>query len=259
MLRRIRAAVDERDNSHMNRRVLWLLVVAVLSSCAAPASEGASATATPTSTDAHPSQSPVSSAGQTASPKASALPSGLYGPLWELDPAIAFQAPASCENLAGAPTMEFGQNVAWGISYPNDWSAQESYLGECMWFGAEPWEPDLEAQVPPDVVAIVIRVLDGRVTPNSHEFEGGSVTREQEFTVAGAPAVRYEISGADAEFLMGDGVIWVVGVEGELPDFNELSIPYYLVIYTSSPDSGALAQKVEILDRMVATLQILTP
>ena len=213
----------------------------------------------PTSSDSGPSQSPISSAGPTASPEASALPSGSYGPVWELDPATAFQESASCENLAGAPTQEFGQNVAWRISYPSDWSTQESYLGPCMWFGPEPWEPDLEAPAPPDEVAIVISVLDGRVTPNSPEFQGGSVTGEQEYTVAGAPAVRYEISGSDGDFLVGDGVIWVIGVEGELPDFDELAIRNYLVIYTRSPDSGALAQHVEILDRMVATLQILTP
>jgi hypothetical protein len=183
----------------------------------------------------------------------------VYGPVWELDPATAFQEPASCENLFGLPTQESGQNVAWGISYPGDWSTQQAYIGECMWFGPEAWEPDLEDPIPPDEVTVVISVLDGRVTPNSPEFEGGSVTGEQEFTVGGAPAVRYEISGSDGEFLTGDGVIWVVGVEGELPDFDELAIRNYLVIYTSSPDSDALAQDVEVLDRMVATLQILTP
>src|SRR5688572_13655473 len=113
----------ERENSHMKLRVLWILVVAILSSCAVPASEGTSAPATPTSSDFGPSQFPVSSAEPTASPEASTLPSGLYGPVWELDPATAFQEPASCENLAGAPTMEFGPNVAWRVSYPSDWSA----------------------------------------------------------------------------------------------------------------------------------------
>ena len=244
----------------MNLRVPWVLLVAILAACAAPATDGASAAATPASSDSiGPIPSSVSSASPALSPDASALPSGSYGPVWELDPAVAFPDPASCENLAGAPTQEFGENVAWRISHPGDWSTQESYLGECMWFGPEPWEQDLEDPAPPAEVAIVVSVLDGRVTPSSPEFEGGSVTREQEFTVAGAPAVRYEISGSDGEFLVGDGVIWVLGVEGELPDFDQPAIRNYLVIYTSSSDPGALGQHVEVLDRMVATLEILTP
>lgn len=244
----------------MNRRTLWVLAVALLTSCATPAEDGASDPAMTTPSDSvSPSPSPADSAGPTASPEPSALPSGMYGPVWEMDPSSAFQDPASCENLFGLPTQESGQNVAWRISYPSDWSAQEGYTGECMWFGPEAWEPNPEEPIPPDEVAIVISVLDGRVTPNSPEFEGGSVTREQEFTVAGAPALRYEISGADGEFLAGDGVIWVLGVEGELPDFDEVTIRNYLVIYTSSPDAGALAQNVDILDRMVATLQIPAP
>jgi hypothetical protein len=244
----------------MNLRIRCAVVVVILSSCAAPTNDGASGPATRASSDSSaPSHSPTSSAGPTVSPEANPLPTGSNGSVWGMDPATAFQEPASCENLAGLPTQEFGENVAWRISYPSDWSTQESYIGQCMWFGPEPWQPDPEAPAPPDEVAIVISVLDGRVTPESPEFEGGSVTREQEFTVAVAPAVRYEISGSDGEFLAGDGVIWVLGVQGELPDFDELSIGNYLVIYTSSPDRVALAQQVDILDRMVATLQILTP
>jgi hypothetical protein len=237
----------------MNLRMpMSAVVVAVLSSCAAPGTEEASSPTTPTSS-ASRSAMPIQSAGS------SALPSGSYGPIWDEDPATAFQDPASCENLFGLPTQEAGENVAWRISYPSDWSTQDAYLGECRWFGPEPWEADLESPVPPDEVAVVISVLDGRVTPASPEFEGGSVEAEEEFTVSGAPAVRYEIAGSDGEFLVGDGVIWVIGVQGELPDFDETAIPNYLAIYSSSADAGALAEHIQVLDGMVATLEILEP
>jgi len=94
------------------------------------------------------------------------------------------------------------------------------------------------------------------VTPNSPEFEGGTITDEVAYTVDGLPAVRYEIAGSDGEFLTGDGVIWIIGVEGELPDFDSLAIPNYMAIFTSATGAGRLAQQVEALDRMVATLEI---
>jgi hypothetical protein len=75
--------------------------------------------------------------------------------------------------------------------------------------------------------------------------------------VAGTPAARYEISGSAGEFLAGDGVIWVIGVQGELPSFDEPAIPNYMAIYTSSTDTSQLADDVEVLDAMVATLELL--
>ena len=249
-----------RGDSRMKLRMLCTIVVAALSGCALPGNDIASdPTTAAASHSARPSQIPPNSASPSASVEPSVLPSGQYGPVWEMDPVTAFAEPASCENLAGLPTQEFGENVAWRISYPADWSAQEAYIGECMWFGPEPWDADLENPVPPEEVAIVISVLDGRVTPGSQEFEGGSVVREQEYTVAGAPAIRYEIAGSDGELLVGDGVIWVVGVQGQLPDFDEITVRNYLVIHTSSRDSGALEQHVDVLDRMVATLEIPAP
>ena len=238
-------------------RRIWPLIVSLglmTTACAtstqdSPSEEGATPTseATPTSDPASPSA--------TAQP--SALASGAYGPVWEMDPEVAFEDAASCENLAGLPTQEQGQNVAWRAWRPGDWSAQESLTGACKWFGPEPWEPDLESSVPPEEVAIVITLLDGRVTPGSDEFEGGEVTHQEQYTVAGTPAVRYEISGSDGEYLVGDGVIWVIGVQGELPSFEETATPNYMAIYTSSTDTSQLADDVEVLDAMVATLELL--
>ena len=199
------------------------------------------------------STAPSASAGPSVEP----LPSGQFGPVWSMDPAAAFPQSQSCENPFGLPTAEEGENVAWRIWFPAGWTTQESYIGECFWFGPQPWQSDLESPIPPDEVAILISILDGRVTPTSPEFEGGTVTGEERYTVDGLPAVRYEVAGADGEFLNGDGVIWIVGAEGELPVFTEgAGIQNYMVLFTSAPDAGRRVQQVEVLDRMVATLQI---
>jgi hypothetical protein len=247
-----------RETTQRRRWIGWPLTVGILLSACGSGGLGGAPTTTPIASpsDAETAQ-PSVSAEPSASGEPSALPSGPFGAVWQMDPAVAFEDPGSCENHAGLPTQEFGENVAWRISYPGDWSAQESLTGPCMWFGPEPWEPDLENTVPPDEVAIQISVLDGRVTPGSQEFEGGTVTQEEMFTVAGVPAMRYEVSASDGERLVGDGVIWVIGVQGQLPDFDELLIRNYMIVYTSSPDAGQLGERVDVLDRMVATLELL--
>lgn len=212
-----------------------------------------------------PSPTPISQPSATAEPTVSAepsvsaepLPSGPFGPVWQMDPDLAFGDSRSCENLAGLPTVELGENVAWRIWLPGTWHTAESYIGECFWFGPQPWEQDLENRIPPQEVAIAISLLDGPVTPTSHEFEGGSITAEEPFTVDGLPAMRYEIQGSDGEYLNGDGVVWIIGVEGRLPVFEGGEVPNYMSIFTSAAEAGRLAQQVEVLDRMVATLDIL--
>lgn len=189
-------------------------------------------------------------------PDPSALPAGPHGPVWGLAPDDAFPAPTSCENPAGLPTAEEGENVAWRISFPADWTTQESYIGPCLWFGALLWEPDLEDATPPDEVVIVISLLDQRVTPTSSEFEGGTVTAEDRYTVDGLPAIRYVVEGSDGEFLRGDGVAWVIGTEGQLPSFDGGVTPNWMTIYTTATEAGRLVQQIDVLDRMVATLEI---
>jgi len=89
---------------------------------------------------------------------------------------------------------------------------------------------------------------------NEFRVRGGTVTGEQRYTVDGLPAIRYEVERFDGEFLSGDGVVWVIGVEGELP--SRLFTPNYMTIFTSATEAGRLAQQVDVLDQMVATLDI---
>lgn len=263
---------EVRRTPQRSRWAGWPLVASVATVAAAVAAVGIGlslvrpggvGSGSPSPTVLTPSTAP-SGAAETSAPSVSAepsvstepVPSGPFGPVWHMAPDVAFTDPQSCENPFGLPTAEEGENVAWRIWFPGEWHAAEAYLGECFWFGPQPWERNVEDPMPPDEVAIVISLLDGRVTPTSAEFEGGTIVSEERYTVDGLPAIRYEIAGSDGEFLTGDGVVWVIGVEGELPDFDRLAIPNYMAISTSATSAGRLVQQVEVLDRMVATLEI---
>jgi hypothetical protein len=259
---------EVRQTPQRNRWSGWPLVATLATAAAAVAVVGiglglvdgrngvGSASPSPTPIS-QPSATPGATVSAEPSESAAPLPSGEFGPVWSMDPAIAFPDAQSCENPFGLPTAEEGENVAWRIWLPGAWYTAESYIGECLWFAPQPWEQDLEDPIPPDEVAIAISLLDGRVTPTSGEFEGGTITAEEPFTVDGLPAIRYEIQGSEGEFLNGDGVVWIIGVEGELPVFVEGGpIQNYMSIFTSASGAGRLAQQVEVLDRMVATLQI---
>ena len=175
---------------------------------------------------------------------------------WNMEPEEAFGSAGTCENLAGLPTQEYGENVAWRIWYPSEWYTTESYLGECFWFGAEPWTQTLEPPLP-DEVAIVIHILNQEVTPGQTEYAGGAVISEEQYIVDGAPAIRYELEGSGGRVLRERSIVWVIGVQGELPTGEGIVSPNYMTITTSSDEAGRLAQQAEVLDRMVATLEIL--
>jgi hypothetical protein len=198
-----------------------------------------------------PTEQPGPSAVATEPPVASA-PGGPHGPVWQ--PAEPLAAPASCRNLSGMPTAEYGGNVAYAISYPGDWFTAESYLGECLWFAPEPW-PDagnLENVPVPDEVAILITVAAGDFAPTGTAYE------TQEYTVAGLPALRYSIEAAPGSEWSEAAVVWVIGVDGRLPS-DELLAPPYLMLSTSSSNPNELAVHSRVLDQMVATLEVLEP
>jgi hypothetical protein len=205
---------------------------------------GASASPVPTGTS---SPSPAPSTSPTGAP-------GPYGAVWSLAPQEAFPDPVACENRATMPTLEYGDNVGFRVWMPGDWFTAESYLGECFWFAPEPW-PDagnLEASDVPEEVEIVIAVASG-----GDFAPGGEVSALEKFTVDGVPALRYEIQPEEGGELAEPSVVWVIGVTGELPS-DAIDAPPFLTL-TASGQAGALIQVAEVLDRMVATLEILPP
>lgn len=205
---------------------------------------GASASAVPTGPS---SPSPAPSTSPTGAP-------GPFGTLWSMDPQEAFPNPVACENPATMPTLEYGENVGFRVWMPGDWFTTESYLGECFWFAPEPWPGagNLESAEVPEGVEIVIAVASG-----GNFAPGGRVADLEEFTVDGVPALRYEIQPVEGGELAEASVVWVIGVTGELPS-DAIDAPPFLTL-TASGQSGALMQVAEVLDRMVATLEILSP
>ena len=236
----------------------------------------------PTIVGQDPSATPATRSAQpsvAASPSASASPSlqptdtpeatptaGEFGPVWSMSPEEAFTDPQSCVNPAAiqgaAPS---GENVSYRISLPGDWfyNPAGSYAfgdigierAECSMFGREPFVPGLgpsgEAEINVSVVP------EGDTTPNSNSGPGGIVTATQEYTVDGLPAVRYEMDpnpiAVPGEYV----VLWIVGVAGQLPS-EDSSLPS-MTISASSEDPAELAELADVLDRMVATLDVLEP
>ena len=230
-----------------------------------------------------PTPSASASPSATATPLASVVPGlsplpapsadtvGAFGPTWQMNPEEAFQPSTTCENLSGLPTQEVGPGVAYRISMPDDWFNRR-WVGDCMLFGPEPFEPTDPPAIP-EAAAIWIDVESG-----GNFAPDGSVISTEEYTVDGVPTIRYEIQPSDALPSVGDPsvesglnvalrsilgrnervILWIVGVYGGLPSAASDSPPY-LAITTSSGDPTEFAQHVAVLDRMVATLVVLEP
>jgi hypothetical protein len=180
-----------------------------------------------------------SSTVSTPTPAPTSVPS--FGPLHSQDPEEAFAPPDACENPEGG----------YGVSMPDEWFYNTAFdgLAACQWFAPTMYQVTDASTVPPEV-AIVFSVSSGG------DFgPGGDVTREEAFTVAGRPAVRYEIIGVPGGFAPERSVVWIVGIGGELP--SETATAPWLMASTGTDRGGTHEENVDVLDRMVATLVIL--
>ena len=132
-----------------------------------------------------------------------------------------------------------------------------------MLFASAPFEPETVEPIGPpahsfggywvpEAAAIWILVQSG-----GSFVPDGAVIAAEEYTIDSVPAIRHEILGAGgvASEL---SVVWVIGVAGRLPS-TAFDSPPYLAIATSSSDPAEFARYVDVLDRMVATLQVLEP
>jgi hypothetical protein len=145
---------------------------------------------------------------------------------------------------------------------PGDWF-DHLWVGDCMLFAPKPFQPDtVEPTGPPahwfggywvpEAAAIWILVQSG-----GNFVPDGSVVSTAGYTIDGVPAMRYEIQEAGG-VVTARGVVWVIGVAGRLPS-AAIDSPEYIAIATSSSDPAEFARYVDVLDRMVATLQVLAP
>ena len=139
-------------------------------------------------------------------------------------------------------------DLAWTVAYPEDWSTNaeaSDFRSACTLFDSEP----VGASDDQSTVAIATEAQ-----PGGDFTTDGSEVSTTEYTVDGIPAIRYEVEPADGGFVTSPMVVWVVGISGTLP--AEGNDQPYLIFQTYSDDPAEFAAWTEVLDRMVATLDI---
>ncbi len=178
--------------------------------------------------------------GPTIAPMPSPSAIGPFGPVHGLAPAEAFAVPDDCENSVGG----------YRISMPDDWWYNTAFkaFDACQWFARTTFEVTDGATIPEEI-AIVLKVSDGE-----YGFFDEVISME-EFTVGGVPALRYEFEGEGT--FAGRSVFWIVGIGGELP--SEANTAPWLMARTSWQLSGDIDENINVLDRMIATLELIEP
>jgi hypothetical protein len=197
-----------------------------------------------------PSPTPEASTSEEATPSPSAEPTigeGEFGPIHSMAPDDAFANGQTCE-VTNAIVNAEPTTLAWSISFPEGWSTNAEstdFRSSCTLFDSEP----VDASDDQSTVAIVTE------TPPGGDFttDGSSVTTT-EYTVDGVAAVRYDIEPRDGGFVTAPMVVWVIAIAGNLP--AEGNDQPYLIFQTYSDDPDAFAEWTDVLDRMVATLDI---
>jgi hypothetical protein len=211
------------------------------SSASESAAPSASATEEP---PASPSEEP------TVTPSAAPLPSeGEFGPIHSMTPEEAFPNAQVCEN-PGAVVNAEPTDIDWRMAFPADWYTNEGNAARsaCTAFAPVPFQVSGDGQMPESVVIVA------DVPPGGDFSTDGEILATEEYTVDGVAAVRYEIGRSEAGFGAEDGILWVVAIEGGLPAVGN-DRPY-LIIGTGSNDPTDYAERVDILDRMIATLDL---
>jgi hypothetical protein len=218
---------------------------------------GADATPTPSaSASAEPSASASAQASESASAAASASASaaatseeGAFGPIHSMTPDEAFDNAQTCEN-PGAISNAEQTDITYNISFPDGWftNTGNDAWAACSLFAPEQFDVSDDGTVP-EQVAVTVNV------PPGGDFDpDGAASTTEEYTVDGVAAVRYEIEPADGGAVSEPTVVWIIAIRGSLP--AEGNDQPYLAISTSSDDPDEFAEWVDVLDRMIATLDI---
>jgi hypothetical protein len=207
------------------------------------------------SPEATPSPTPGASASEQPAPSATVEPTtgdGEFGPVHSLDPETAFEDGQSCEVSGVITTVDTDTDVGWTISIPEGWFTNDDTdtRSACTLFASEPFEVASDGTYPQSVEIV------GNLPPGGDFSTGNEITRTDNFTVDGVAAVRHEIAASSEGGFASPSpsVLWIIAVAGDLP--AEGNDQPYLAIGTGSADPDELAARVDILDRMVATLNI---
>lgn len=206
-----------------------------------------------------PSPSASPSASPSSTPEASATPSpspepttsdGEFGPIHSMSPEEAFENGQSCESPAAMTTTGEPTQIGYTISFPEGWytNDESETHSACTLFGPEPFEVGSDGMVPESVA------IEANLPPGGDYGPGGSSVTTQEYTVDGVAAVRYDLRPESGGFITEPTIAWVIAIAGSLP--GEDNTQPYLVISTSSADPDQFAEWTDIIDRMVATLDI---
>ena len=188
----------------------------------------------------------------TPSPTLEPAPTdGEFGPIHSMAPDEAFENGESCEISGVVTTVGTEADLGWTISFPEGWHTNESTddRSACTLFAPEPFEVGSPGGTYPDTVAIV-----GDVPPGGDFSTGNEILGSERYTVDGVAAVRYEVAASEGGFSPDPAIFWVIAIAGNLP--GEGNDQPYLFIQTHSDDPAQLAEWADVLDRMVATLDI---
>ncbi len=221
---------------------------------------GADATPSPSATgasaSAEPSASASAEASEPASVEASASASaeatsedGAFGPIHSMAPDEAFDNAQTCEN-PGAFSNAERTDITYRISFPDGWftNAGNEAWAACSLFAAEEFDVAEDGTVP-EQVAVTVNV------PPGGDFDpGGASFTTEEYTVDGVAAVRYDIEPTDGGFVSEPAVVWIIAIRGSLP--AEGNDQPYLAISTNSDNPDVFDAWVDVLDRMIATLDV---
>lgn len=211
----------------------------------------------PVGSEPTPSTSASPEATQSPTPQASvsekAAPSptdGEFGPILSMDPEEAFENGESCQVTNVITTVDTETDIGWRISFPAGWHTNEATddRSACTLFASEPIEFASDGTYPQSVEIV------GNVPPGGDFSTGGEIIRADEYTVDGVAAVRYEIAASEGGFTPDPSVLWIIALAGNLP--AEGNDQPYLALSTFSSDPDELAAWADVLDRMVATLDV---
>jgi hypothetical protein len=167
-----------------------------------------------------------------------------------MPPESAFENGESCQVTNVVTTVNTESDIGWTISFPEGWYTNDGTddRSACTLFASEPIVFAGDGTYPQSVEIV------GNVPPGSDFSTGGEITRTDEYTVDGVAAVRYEVAASEGGFSPDPAVLWVIAVAGNLP--AEGNDQPYLILSTGSSDPAAMATQADILDRMVATLDL---
>jgi len=209
-------------------------------------------TPTPTITaPATPSGAPtptLTPPSETPQPSDEAVPTPLPAPspgVHAMTPEEAFEVPDDCTNpVAG-----------YRIWMPDDWWYNTAFddFDACQWFSLTTFEVTDGQTVPDEIVVVLSTTAGGDVGMP------GEILSRQEHIVAGQPALRFEFTGGGGGFMpIGSrSVVWIVGIGGELP--SETTTTPWLMASTSTGAPGNYEENADVLDRMIATLELIEP